>query len=194
MRYRRAGMTDEMLQKRIEERAYEIPWEGHPESPCWTVDVGDGIAYGAAGNEKLGPRYRTVYMGNRHFKLHRLMYFWFSDDEEFDLLDRKQVIRHICDNVHCIRPDHLERGSQADNIQDTFDRKRDGQRRSRKLGNKEVKDIARRLFIEGESQKSVKADFPVITNNGTLSGIWLRKSYKDLLPQWSKPTYKELRI
>lgn len=35
-----------------------------------------------------------------------------------------QVVRHRCDNVACVRPDHLLLGSQADNLQDMRERGR----------------------------------------------------------------------
>ncbi len=35
-----------------------------------------------------------------------------------------QVVRHRCDNPPCVRPDHLELGSVAQNVRDTYDRNR----------------------------------------------------------------------
>jgi hypothetical protein len=35
-----------------------------------------------------------------------------------------QVVRHRCDNVACVRPDHLALGTQADNLQDMRERGR----------------------------------------------------------------------
>jgi len=37
-----------------------------------------------------------------------------------------KVIRHTCDNPGCVNPDHLEIGTQADNLRDMLDRGRHG--------------------------------------------------------------------
>ena len=39
-------------------------------------------------------------------------------------LPADQVVRHRCDNVACVRPDHLLLGTQADNLQDMRERGR----------------------------------------------------------------------
>ena len=41
-------------------------------------------------------------------------------------LDGGLVVRHKCDNSRCINPDHLEIGTQADNIRDRDERGRNG--------------------------------------------------------------------
>jgi HNH endonuclease len=40
-----------------------------------------------------------------------------------DIPDNK-VVRHKCDNPQCCNPDHLELGTQADNVQDRYERNR----------------------------------------------------------------------
>lgn len=37
---------------------------------------------------------------------------------------RDEVIRHRCDNPICVNPDHLEAGSQLENVTDMYDRER----------------------------------------------------------------------
>jgi len=40
-------------------------------------------------------------------------------------IPKGQCVRHRCDNPACCRPDHLELGFQADNVQDMIERGRD---------------------------------------------------------------------
>lgn len=60
------------------------------------------------------------------------------------------VVRHKCDNPRCINPDHLELGTQADNVQDMIDRgrmfDRSGEANSRStLTDAQVAEIKKRL-------------------------------------------------
>lgn len=55
-------------------------------------------------------------------RAHRLAY---CNHNGLELQDIKNlVIRHKCDNPSCVNPDHLEAGSQADNIRDMMERGR----------------------------------------------------------------------
>jgi hypothetical protein len=56
--------------------------------------------------------YKTV-------RLSRFIY-----EECFGEITEGMVVRHKCDNPKCINPEHLELGTQSDNVQDTIDRGR----------------------------------------------------------------------
>ena len=183
-----APISEEEIIRRVEQRCYEVP--SSLDTPCLEVPVGDGIDYGSKSHPTLGPRYRAVYYGGRHWKLHRLMYFWFSGDEEFDVEDTSVHVLHKCHNHHCIRPEHLELGDHTLNMRQMFETRRDYQRKRRKHSN--IKDIVRKLFIEGVSQAAIREQYPQLTN-GSISKIWRRKSYKEYLPVWEKPTFEEFR-
>lgn len=43
---------------------------------------------------------------------------------ELEYGDVPSLLRHTCDNPACVNPDHLEPGTQADNLQDMADRGR----------------------------------------------------------------------
>lgn len=66
-----------------------------------------------------------------------------------------EVVRHKCDNPRCINPEHLEGGTQQDNVNDTVSRGRHNygvtkgeDHTSTKLTYKDVQDI-RRTYVKG---------------------------------------------
>lgn len=61
-----------------------------------------------------------------HMPAHRVA-VWISTGE---YVDHKLVVRHSCDNPICCNPAHLQVGTQGENIQDQYDRKRRCSRRS----------------------------------------------------------------
>ncbi|MFH9812555.1 HNH endonuclease [Streptomyces olivaceus] len=72
------------------------------------------------------------------------------------------VIRHRCDNPPCVRPDHLELGSIAQNVRDTYDRRRRttgnpnlGTTRPNAVLNDELVAILRRRARGGQSIRSI---------------------------------------
>lgn len=69
-------------------------------------------------NTKDKGYFRTSFKGGRML-LHRFIYM-----QNFGEIKKGDVIRHSCDNRQCINPEHLLKGSHADNIQDRIDRNR----------------------------------------------------------------------
>lgn len=72
--------------------------------------------------------------------------------------DWPEVVRHKCDNPRCINPDHLEGGTQLDNVQDCIKRNRLGDSRNFGAANGrtlltpgQVK-LARALHIKGSKE------------------------------------------
>lgn len=63
--------------------------------------------------------YPLVTVKGRAIRLHR-WYFAFMRGP----LDDSEVVRHKCDNPFCLNIDHMERGSQADNVADMWKRNR----------------------------------------------------------------------
>lgn len=64
-----------------------------------------------------GPHgYASVQRDGKRFLAHRLAWM----DAHGPIPDG-QVVRHMCHNMKCVNVDHLQLGSQADNIQDTID-------------------------------------------------------------------------
>jgi hypothetical protein len=87
------------------ELKYEIDEIG-----CWNV-----TSHGVTVNG-----YPVFNRDGKKWRIHRYMYQLHTGDIELDGF----VIRHKCDNRKCINPEHLEKGTPQQNIQDRVDRGR----------------------------------------------------------------------
>jgi hypothetical protein len=63
--------------------------------------------------------YPLVTRNKKFQKMHR--YIW---EQKNGAIPEGMIIRHKCDNPSCINPDHLEIGTQYDNMQDMITRDR----------------------------------------------------------------------
>jgi HNH endonuclease/Sigma-70, region 4 len=63
--------------------------------------------------------YRRIKVDGEYFYVHRLVY----ELHNGEILEG-YVVRHTCDNTHCINPEHLVVGTQRDNVNDMLERKR----------------------------------------------------------------------
>lgn len=66
-----------------------------------------------------GERYGKITRQGRTVSAHRAAY-----EENFGPIPDGAVVRHKCDTPKCVRPEHLELGSNADNSRDMTDRDR----------------------------------------------------------------------
>ncbi len=90
---------------------------------------------------------RTMVRSNgRSIRSHIFIY-----EECFGFIPDGQVVRHKCDNPTCINPEHLELGTQLDNIRDSIHRDRHarGERNGHaRLNEEQVREI-HALLSEG---------------------------------------------
>lgn len=87
----------------------------------WTGAINQG-GYGVVVFERNGRRTSTT----AHRRAWELIH---------GSINRATVVRHSCDNPRCVNPNHLEVGSQADNMEDMRERGRENKSRSgRALG------------------------------------------------------------
>ena len=70
------------------------------------------------------------------------------------------VVRHSCDNPGCVNPDHLELGSQGDNIQDMHDRGRHKINNGSRFNIKTAEKI-RRSAADGTNQADLAEHYGV---------------------------------
>jgi hypothetical protein len=117
---------------------------------------------------------RAVINGKR-LKLSRYMY-----EQKHGYIPEGMVIRHKCDNPCCINPDHLESGSQADNMHDMIERERrkstHGVNNPRtKLSYADVIDILTR-YKKGERQVDIAEKYNV--SKHCIFGIVHQRNWK----------------
>lgn len=80
--------------------------------------------------------YYNLRRNKRTLKMHRVLY-----EELFGKIPEGLVIRHKCDNPSCINPEHMELGTQKDNIHDMSKRNRHGRT---KLTREQVNDMRKK--------------------------------------------------
>jgi hypothetical protein len=95
------------------------------------------------------------------------------------------IVRHRCDNPSCVRPDHLELGTRADNARDKMLRSRQArgsQHGWSKLNDEQVAEV-RQLYQSGESCNGIAQRFDMSPE--AIYNVVIGKSYAHLpvLPQ-----------
>ncbi len=95
-----------------------------------------------------GAEYGAFSLGKRSIGAHR-----FAWEIEHGQIAVGLVVRHTCDNPKCVRIDHLQLGTNRDNIDDMLAKQR--QRRGESHNNHRLTEAAvieaRRAYAEGES-------------------------------------------
>ena len=132
----------------------------------YTKKDGDCLLWTRCANTDGYPR--AVVDGNANTKVHRVVY-----ELTQDCLNSGEVVRHTCDNPLCINPDHLLKGSPADNSRDRDTRDRHG---ASKVTRKQVRMI-RELWASGNYlQKELAETFGL--NHRTISSLVTGKHWK----------------
>ena len=154
-------IIDEKTQQRFDERYVPDPISG-----CW-------LWTGAI--DKDGYGHIAVY--SKKVKAHRLSVKLSGRDIA------GKVVRHRCDNPGCVNPDHLLTGTQADNVRDMYDRKRNGhisgeKHHRAKLTDVDVADIRSVAVMGvGGNIKSLAKRYGV--NDNTIRAL-VNKAYRTL--------------
>lgn len=97
------------------------------------------------------------------------------------------VIRHICDVRQCVNPDHLEPGTQAENVEDMVHRGRHlyGEKhKSAILREADIHDIDYKSRIEGRTDADIADDYGVTSS--TIAQAVTRKTWRHIpLPDYA---------
>jgi hypothetical protein len=107
--------------------------------------------------------YAVVWFEGKHVRHHRLVFVQ-SNRMKLQQIEGK-VVRHKCDNPACINPNHLELGTQAENVQDMVQRGRKvtirgSDHKFAKLNESDI-PIIRSMIAKGESQARVARIYKV---------------------------------
>lgn len=108
-----------------------------------------------------GDGYGVVKHFSRYEGSHRWAYRAWVDE-----IPPGKVVRHDCDNRRCINPQHLQLGTQADNVADTVAR---GRQRSPRSMDFETACRALQMHLDGMIQSRVERIFGL--GSGTISRI-----------------------
>lgn len=137
----------------------------YAEGPCWEW------------NGRVDNRgYSVAKIHNKARKGHRLSYeAWVGPIPE------GLIVRHKCDNLPCINPDHLEVGTQKDNVHDMIARGRDYRGTPRKTSALLTPDdvrVIRDRYERGEVCSEIAKDYPV--GKGNIWSVATKKTWKDV--------------
>lgn len=103
-------MVSESLRSRLL-AGYEVDDNG-----CWNWKGATASGYGVI---VLNRKVAAEHGVGRNYQTHRASY-----EIHHRQIPEGHVVRHKCDNKLCLNPDHLEVGTQRENIQDAIDRGR----------------------------------------------------------------------
>ncbi|MBZ0182176.1 MAG: HNH endonuclease [Melioribacteraceae bacterium] len=116
-------------------------------------------------------KYPRVSRYGKDYRLHRWIFKKYNQD-----IPEGMVIRHECHNTFCINPDHLELGTQGDNMRDKVlsgRQPRGSVCKSAKLNEEQVYEI--RFSSEGKTVKELAEEYGV--SGSTIRSIKKRKSW-----------------
>lgn len=127
--------------------------------------------------------YVRIRRNNKHDRLHRVLY-----EMTYGKIPKGMLIRHKCDNPSCCNIEHLEIGTQKDNVRDMIERGRDAYHRPNinsrgtksrfnKLSEEQVKEI----FLSKKGYKTLGKEYGVSSTS-----IMLIK--KQLMWKWLTST------
>ena len=95
---RRYGGRGRTLEYKI---LHEVEASGHPDEGCWEWQ-----------GRVVGNGYGQIWHEGHYYYVHRVSYEYFVGP-----IPPKWDVDHLCRNLRCFRPDHLEAVTHAVNIQ-----------------------------------------------------------------------------
>lgn len=143
-----------------------------------TYDIDSNGCWNCTSHPPDGWGYSIISINGKYQKLHRVVY-----EIEKEPILKGNVVRHRCDNPRCFNPEHLEQGTQSDNMHDMYNRNRvsrSGFNNSRnKLKYDDVVAIKRLFKDSNLSCKKIAEMFNV--HASTIERIKSGERYKDVV-------------
>ena len=132
---------------------------------CWTINkFNNGNGYRRYEKRINGKRVK-FYLHIESYKMHK------------GEIPQGLYVRHLCNNPGCFNPEHLDIGTQKDNMQDAVKAGRQAKGTKipqSKLNEKKVLEI-RKLYSEGMSQKELAKMYGV--NSSSISYVVNKKTW-----------------
>lgn len=115
-------------------------------------EIDENGCFNCISHAPMGYGYRRITNKGVNVYIHRFVY-----EQMFGQIPEGLLIRHKCDNPACINPEHLETGTQTDNMHDMYNRGRHpvpkGEEKcNSKLTDEEVKDIKELLKVKSQRE------------------------------------------
>ena len=120
-------------------------------SDCWELQGHTVFGYGSIA---IGSKSKKTY---KQFRAHRLAYIYANGE----IHDESLVVMHICDNRKCCNPNHLQLGTQKENMQDMVRKGRSGTYKLRKLTDEDNRYIRHLYYAESRPQREIARFFNV---------------------------------
>jgi hypothetical protein len=116
--------------------------------------------------------YTVLRRNKKNIYLHRIVY-----EENYGEIPEGMVVRHKCDNPACVNPEHLELGTQMDNVVDKMERGR--QLRGEQIGNSKLsKEQVIEIYHSELSYKQIEEKYGI--SNAMVSLIKNKKRWLHL--------------
>lgn len=131
--------------------SWVINWEkaliAKLDTPCWESE----------NRGKRSKRYPSISINGRGVLLHRYLF-----EELFGKIPHGQLVRHKCDNMNCINPEHWVLGTHQDNMNDRTVRNRTAKGQDHYLSKLTEEDVKFILNNPSISSRELSKKFNVL--------------------------------
>lgn len=147
-------MTKVPNKEKVNIERFHSSYQPEPNTGCWLWDK-------TIDRHKKRLRYGRFQVQSHPYLAHKIAWLMYRGE----WVDRSMVVMHKCDTPQCVNPDHLRKGTSAENSRDMVLKNRSAKPQGEKHGASKFKtqDIhnMRVLFKEGLSLKELSEYYSV---------------------------------